>query len=185
MRAIIAVVPIFLVACIPSSKPLLVSANWHDSTDPPVVRPDPKVCPIVGRYLSRTVAVGVDPPACMAARPQEPGEGDIVDVSWADDGVNVTFPGMIEGTCNGGKLRGCTLTTNCDLRTAPTASKRMSSGARVAGTIKLEWTFDETGFVGTTEMEARHDDGTTCRTHSREDGTAQVTIAPARGIGKT
>ena len=130
--------------------PVIRGANGV-ATAPTGSGPDPAQCTIAGTYRTRATEAHVDPPGCSSAHVEAEGEGELVTITTRGDRATVAFD-VTQGSCEGGELRGCTLTTKCDV-----------VGPGGTATMQLSWTFDRHGFSGSEDVRRMLQSGDSCR----------------------
>ena len=140
-------------SCVPAmahEMPVLSGAN-STAISPLGEAPDPSQCNVAGTYQTRAVDARADPQGCSSAKVEGEGEGDVVTITVQGDRATVAF-NVARGACEGGQLRGCALTSKCDLE-----------GPGGSATMQLEWQFDKTGFTGSEDLLRLLRSGGQCR----------------------
>jgi hypothetical protein len=136
---------VFLTSCLPVSgyqPPTLVGANpaQAGASSPP----DRGQCVVDGTYRMQALQASNNPWGCSHGHVETGTEGDTITVTVVDGTASVGISSM-SGTCEGGKLNGCVLTSKCDFFA--------SNGG---GSLQLQWTFQQSGFTGTFDAQLRN-----------------------------
>jgi hypothetical protein len=164
MRSFAILTTVAVLSCVPPVEhemPVLSGANGR-MEGAPVEPPDPSQCTVAGTFQTRAVDARVAPEGCSTAKVEAEGEGDVVTITVQGDRATVAF-NVARGACDGGQLRGCTLTSKCDLE-----------GPGGAATMQLEWKFDQTGFAGSEDLMRFLRQGGECRLMQHVKGTRRL-----------
>ncbi len=150
-----------LVACVPDQPTL------HGDNGDLTASVTPSRCAVDGTYRMQAYEARNDPPACSNAHRETGDEGATITVRMVDGRPSIGIGGY-PGTCDGGTLNGCELTTKCVIQ-----------GGGGSATLQLDFQFQPDGFVGSFDATRRTSDGE-CRLVELVKAVRPITASSAK-----